>query len=517
MESTFQKLRSFSKKNIIPILYLLFTFSLIFSYNKKYLGLSQDQIFKFLQVVDLVKNDYKSFERFVPNPEIDPNFSHKIYDPPFEHVIDKKLFSVFPWIWTLINAPFYQFLPYPGLLLLSFFFGFLSLIFFRKLLVEFHFSPTVVFHSQLFYVLATPLVVYSSWYYEATLCSFLLYYTIYQTLKALELSKNVNRRLVAAGFLTGLHLFLRVETGFFSGLIISLLLLSRWKTKPIKQAISFLSGVVFTFVLFFYSNKLIYGIYEPLIVYDVIQHTIGFRFENLIGYLFLYRFSLAVYFPASFLSLFYLKRLFKDLDAKKSTQTALFTAVWLFILTIPFVAAQEQGIDLTPRYLFPAIPLLATFVFVQLQNWNQKTWKFYLVTAYSGTFILLFAILAVWGSRESTKIITQIAPHLTSENITSSKYINNFAYGMPDKAFYLCETKEEILHFYSSLKKQGTEPRIIITKIENPEKFTGDKNHFGYQILVQSYKKFQEIETIPNKKIIFENKNFYIFEFTHLP
>ncbi len=516
MESTVQKLTTFSKKNIIPILYILLTFSLIFSYNKKYLGLSQDQIFKFIQVTDLIKNEYRSFERFIPNPEIDPNFTHKIYDPPFEHVINKKVFSVFPWLWTLINAPFYQFLPYPGLLLLSFLFGFLSLIFFRKLLLEFHFSPTVVYHSQLFYLLSTPLVVYSSWYYEATLCSFLLYFTIYQALKAFKPSANAKTTWMAVGIFTGLHLFLRVETGFFSGLIISMLLLFRWRSLPVKQALSFLSGVIFTFVLFFYSNRLIYGIYEPLIVYDVIEHTFGFRFKNLIGYLFLYRYSLAVYFPASFLSLFYLKNLFKTSE-EEGDQIALFSPVWLFILTIPFVAAQEQGIDLTPRYLFPAIPLLATFVFRQLQIWKQKNWKFYVVTGYSGIFILLFSILAIWGSRESTKIITQIAPHLTSENITSSKYINNFAYGMPDKTFYLCETKEEIINFYNSLKQHGSQAKMIITKIENPEKFRGDKNHFGYQILIQSFKKFQEIETIPNKRIIFENKNFYIFEFTNQP
>lgn len=506
------------------IIYIVLILIQVFSMDHSYYGLIQDGRFKYLQVLDLIHYNFTSFERYYPDRVIDINYTHRIYLIPFEHYISPKVFSVFPWLWALINAPFYLLFPYPGLLFLSILFGGLSYYYFFLLLKIFNFSKFIVTSSMIFFLVCTPLVIYSSWYYEATCSSFLLYYSIFITITELSGKKRL-LIFFLSGVITGLHLFLRIEVGLLNGLINSIIFLyyfiyqSKNKINIFKPLLSLLFGLFFMVILFLISNKIIYGIYEPLIVYDVIENSTTARLNNLIGYLFTYHFSILIYSPFLFITLFYF---FKKGEDLRNNQTSLLRYLliiyWVFIIIIPLVAPPNQGVDATPRYLFPVIPLTAIFIFVYFEGNKFSNMISILIIIYSSIYIISFSNKAIKVSKKNAVLSKKIEPYISDYNIINAELLNNYLYNFSRKSFYLCLTPQEIIEFNERIKKITLKsPRIILLKSKDPDEMPNadilKKTYRDeYQSLVIEHKKYLDLMKILKSKVYFEDETLVIFE-----
>lgn len=499
--------------------------------EKSYKGLIQDGRFKYIQIQDFIHFQFKSFERHYPDTELDQDFSHRIYKLPFEHYVPPKVYSVFPWVWTVMNVPFYMLLPYPGLFLISFSFGGISIYYFYKILVNLGVPGKVQKYSILFYILSTPLVIYSSWYYEATFCSFLLYFSIAsftENFRNFEVSKL---KYFFSGIITGFHLFLRIEVGFLNGVLISLIAYSYYlleKKKGLQENQNlrrkylfgyslFILGVLILFVIHLWTNKLIYGIYEPLIFYDVIDQGLKHRFLNLLGYLFTYKFSLLIYFPVSFYTLFLLRKGKNFLHSEENlTLKFILIGAWIFMLLLPVVASQQQGMDMTPRYFFPILPLVSVFLFQRYEELDSKKWVYTLTILYSSLFIFIFSLLSIFTTRQVAKSSKAIGPYIGETNLVSFVNINDYVYNYPNKNYYLCDTKDELLEWNQKIiEKTKVRPRIILQKMGKPQKsksiFHSEDEFELYKVMYDTYR---EIYSLEKEKIYFEDDRFIIFDLT---
>jgi hypothetical protein len=508
------------------LIFFIFLITLQISLQERsYYGLMQDGRFKFIQIIDLIHFNYSSFERFYPDTLIDPTFSNRLYPIPFEHFISPKVFSVFPWIWTLMNAPFYQLLPYPGLLTLSIIFGGLSYFYFFKIIQLLNIPKKSSQYSMIFYILCTPLLIYSSWYYEATFSSFLLYLSIYSYLNEINSKNFRNYIFLMNGFITGLHLFLRIEVGFLNGLILSIISLYFYlydksnKQKHLVLYSIFLFGVIITAIIHLITNKLIYNIVEPLIVYDVIGNSILGRLNNLIGYLFTYKFSILIYSPLLFSTILFI---FKNYTHNSSIDLKLIKFLllgfWSFMIIIPLIAPMNQGMDMTPRYLFPVIPLIGIFIFLRFEIINARSWKSIITILYSSIFIFFFSYLSIVTSKENAKIAKKIEPYISDYNIINNEILNNYLYNFSKKSFYLCQNKQEVTALNERIKNlKNITPKLIFQKVQDPEKIQ-NSDHYKkffpneYNEMIKSYQSFQEIFKFDNLKIHYEDNFIIIFE-----
>jgi hypothetical protein len=425
--------------------------------------LQQDGVFKYYQLLDLEKTSGWELAAIEKGMELDKPGKFARFQQPFQFQLGEKRFFVFPYTWTFLNFIQYKLFGFYGIFILPFLGGFLSVYFFSKFLETIEMEQYIISISLYFYVLSTPILIYSNWFYEASLCSAFLYFSYWVVLK----KENVFY-FVLAGFCLGLSFLLRQELVLFSYLFLFFLFFVHGKYRPRIIVVGLVSFLVVLFSV--YCNKLIYGIYPPLRSLDMTNYSVVDRFLRVLDYLFLEHYSLLLYVPFIFMSLWIVKEEYSTNRKFSNEQISLCLSCWIFVLLLPLVAPNQQGSDLTPRYFFPIIPCLAFLSFKVISlKWDliKKKWIPRFLVAYSALFILVMGATHIYFNRLVDKQMNLV--------IGQSKYINVFMDIFTAHTFI---TDREILSFRadngyrlreltSILQSQGFEDGIRIIKLKS--------------------------------------------------
>ena len=316
--------------------------------------LQQDAVYKFIQILDWKHQNYKTFQRYIPESSIDKQKKFQIYKSPFVYQKNKNQeYLVFPWLFNVVTTPFYLLFDFFGLIFLPIFFGILSIWAFRKILEQIPISNEIKNLSCYFYILCTPLIIYSTTLYEANLCNFLLYFSLYLFLNNQQ-KKPKQLYFFICGIIIGTLIFFRAEIFFLGNLFILFFILKNLR-QNFGQIFSYSLGILFVLTLFTTSNKLLFDSYLPLRAISISGYNIGYRFLRVLDYIALKPYSFLFYFPLCFSSLYFLF----SKDRNKYSKFLLPT--WLFFFILPIIAPQQQGQDTTPRFFFSYCSFFRSF------------------------------------------------------------------------------------------------------------------------------------------------------------
>ena len=437
-------------------------FVILFLASKtKHKVLQQDGVFKYFQLEDFLLKEGWDFSALEVTDEIDPEGKFSRFKPPFQYKIGEKKFFVFPYAWTVLNYLQYKYLGFYGLFLVPFLGGILSLYFFYKLLKAFDVHENILSYSLLFYIFCTPLLIYSNWYYEATLCSFLLYFSMW----AIFQRKNLYTFL--AGLSLGSIFFLRSEILIFAYLFLGFLFFAN---SVYRRQILLVGILSFSIVLFsFYLNKLVYGTYSPLRSLDMANYDIEDRVLALLKYLVLEHYSIFIYSPFLYLSFWIVKEKYRSKKSFLLEEISLFLASWLFIFFLPLLAPNQQGIDFTPRYFFPVIPILGylSFRVLEIKNFFNKNWLAYLVIFYSFLFILAMSFLVVYSNKLVDRHIELILKESKNFNILVHNF-PNYTYLTDRKIKYFrIDNGQELHKLISFFQEKKIQEEIVLFKLRD--------------------------------------------------
>lgn len=451
------------KKLLSPYLFFILIYILLFIFSFSSTPvLQQDGVFKYYQLEDFANSQGWDFSSPDPSREFDEGGKYSRFKEPFMYQLSGKKFFVFPYFWTLLNYLPFKVFGYYGIYLFSFLFGLLSLYSFRKLLLHvFQGESSFVDYASWFYVLSTPLVIYSLWFYEATLCSFLLYEGLYLLL---EKGKKLYYASIS-GILLGLLIYLRAEVLFYACAFLGLLF---YKIPEYRKSLFLLGFVLGLFVLgSFFMNHSIYGIYSPLRALEVSSYSLLDRFERVGEYLFLEHYSILFYFPLGYYSLRFLSEEYNRERKLGDKEMILLVSVWFFILFLPFVVLNQQGSDLTPRFFFPVLTLLASIVLKGFQiQWSPKKslWASRFLVAYSSTFILVMAVVHISVTKLTEKMLQAYTQESGELNIFTDIFASNTLIVDRNKKYVLVQNGYFLGKYLNSISEKKMAEKVRIFK-----------------------------------------------------
>ncbi len=459
------------KKIIITFIILLIC--IFYSISLTPSGLVQDGVYKYNQLLDYEANQKAGFHRFFADAEIDPNFDYEIYPEYFGHKIGGKFFVTFPWFWVYLNYYLFKLLGFAGLFLIPALSGILSIFALKVLLEKLETNSDLILFTIYFYVLSSSLLIYSTWYYEATLCNLLLFLFLIlnldTSLKSWLLLKNrfhfyrnnILLIFLSLSFLAGLIL-LRTEVFSLATMLFFMTRFLHGK-RTFEQTLKLGLYIIIPVSIYIFFNLKFYGKPMDLRFYQTSQFSLFDRFWRILEYLFFSKHSLILYIPISFFSFYYLIKV----KEKRNVNWMFLISVWLFIIIIPFLAPQQQGSDISPRYYFPIIPFLAYFSMKAIEEYFPKRinllQKYTLI--HSGIIILLTVIITAFTSRYSNKLYKTAQPYFGKYNVIYPKLPAHILFKDTKQMFYAPNTSHEIDSLIEKLQSgKRNDSRLFIYK-----------------------------------------------------
>ncbi|MCB1173202.1 MAG: hypothetical protein KDK39_06545 [Leptospiraceae bacterium] len=488
------------------IFYLLLSLLIIAVIPGRPEGLVIDAQHKFIQIKDLIHFNLQSIERYYPSNDLDPEQEYPLYRPPFEYRLNGKQYIAFPYLWSYLNVGPYLLFGFYGLFLMPLLGGLLALFFFTKITHVLFADPGVRCLAPWFYLLSTPLVFYSSAFYEATVASALLYGSIYLYWQGSSLWK-----VALSGVCLIVAAQLRPEVLIPGGLLVAGLwaLQAKKFTNPKTWiwALSFCIAVAF----FFYINYILTGEPIGLRIIDVRAHdfTLKDRLYRLFEYLIYEKWSLLVYFPAGYFTL----RVFWN--PRKTQAVKLFLAAcWLFILAVPMIALNQAGIDFTPRYYFPVIPFLGVYVIDSIvfqQSRRLKRALLVIVFVWSAVFSYLNVVFQIVVSQQMSAMQQAIQP-------LPGKQANVFAgYGFQpllsnstDKPLIVAYNLSEFEKIMRKAMSQKISARVFIFH-DKGQLFVPDRLDITKKYYLKDNAIFQQMQ--PHLFLDHKNEHYMVFRF----
>ena len=334
---------------IFAILYSYFYISCI----KKGTFFTPDAGLKYLQTIQICRGNF-NLEIIPPSNRVEKSIWQEGFFPfsrPFVYKIKGKYYSVFPWLFSLLSAPFVLIFGFYGI----YFIPAISLlglwIFFIFLLKKEKFSPFEISLFLFLFIFSTPITFYGFTYWEHTLSLFLLMLSIF----FIKTDKN---QFFTAFFLTLSYLF-RPEillVAFFL-LIYSLL----------KKKIGFFIYTILFLSLYFLVNTLLFGVPSGIRSLQIFEKIGIYKDISLFSYLMLKLKTSSFIFKDIFLkflkfSPFYLLTFFfLPFLSKKNLFYFLFLLIIpvLTVLWLPNSGGAQWGI----RYFLPFV-LISFLIFI---------------------------------------------------------------------------------------------------------------------------------------------------------
>lgn len=476
--------------HVYAAIFLLISIVMVVRFYKSPDSLIQDSLYKFAQLEEFAVS--RNFQR--PYNElsqrIDPETNFRVFIAPFEVHTQTGNYFVFPFLWVMINYPFFYFFGFYGIFIIPILSGLLSIYLLARLLGLLTKRNDLLHYTILFYLLCTPLTIYSSWFYEATICNVILYLSLYL------IFKYKKGKLSYIGFLlNGFLIFFRIEIFYWSILIFGLVFLFRKKERFLFfRKLSLLTIPVF---IFLFSHHYFYGTFLPLRAANMEGFTIAFRFQRLSEYLMMFLLYIP---PALFLTIPILRASLQNpklnpFRLRNSSHTIvrkfslrrldlyIFWAIVLLIFTLPILSPNQQGLDTTPRYFFPITPLLAFFCFKMFSHWKPKTAKLASISLIAFSFLYIYTFVKIVKSytHNFPAILQKIDAHKSQVNIyyQDKLLIPGELMRIRDSqnAYFKVSSKEELLSLQERIRKQhiAREQISLFLMGETPD-FIQDEN-----------------------------------------
>ena len=445
------------------IIFLYFVLLLIFlsTLKRSTDTLQQDAVYKFIQILDFQHQNFNTLKRYIPESSVDKWRKFQIYKPPF--VYQKSYteeYLVFPWLFNILASPFYFMLDFGGLILLPILFGAFSIWAFYKLLGKISKNHQIKTLACYFYILCTPLIIYSSTLYEATLCNFLLYFSLYLFLDNQEKNQKLSI-FFFCGIIIGFLIFFRAEVFFLANLFILFFILPNFY-KNFKVTFSYSLGVICMLALFTLGNKILYDSYLPLRVISITNYSFSYRLFRILDYTVLKSYSFLFYFPLCFSSLYFF-------FSKNKYYLKFLFPTWIFFFLLPIIAPQQQGLDMTPRFFFPIVPILGFFSFLFiLEKLPKKRLFYFYLFFHSASLIFSMMFYVRIGNLSAHSFKKTITPFLVEHNVFQSNIFTLFSfYKDREKNYYLTQTIDDNKILLDKLKEEkNTKTRFFFIKNE---------------------------------------------------
>lgn len=406
--------------------------------------------------------------------------------PPFVYNRLGLYYITFPFTFPLVTAPFYALLGYRGLYIIPIVSTWI--LWFRFYVVckrlELNSGATAIALAIL--IFASPLSIYSAMYWEHTLAVVLAFYGLTVVLfpSSAELSK---KSAVLGGVLIGLSVWFRPEFLCLVGALTLLSLIAKFgwfkKCSPAGgREILFTVSLLFTVLIFFWINKLVYG--HPLGIHSIqiveefslTQRLLAARdnFKQLVHSLFEY--FPVLLFPCLFIFLSLLRSKFR---LKPKVWTIYFIVV-LFVFAVPLIVPSGAGgKQWGPRFLLILMPLISLLLAVQLQYIFQVVGR---VQRYVS--IGLIGILTATSVHLNTFVATAklvqdyqaVAPAIVAVEENSNEIIaishqyvaQAIAPALSEKSFFLVDDIENVKQLSESLINQGHQKFLYICYHHRP-------------------------------------------------
>ncbi|WP_135355051.1 LA_3751/LA_3752 family putative glycosyltransferase [Leptospira ryugenii] len=402
----------------------------------------QDEQYKFLQIEEFIDQNFTRFDRPVDTDRYPNTDEYSQFHPPFEYKIGDRKFFTFPLYFSALVAIPYKFMGFWGIFIIPVAFGLLSLLIFYELVLLISKDKKISFLSSLFYLFGSSLLIYSTWLYEATLTNFLFFLSLYLYFKYDHwLSIFLN------GFAIGMLAFIRLEVVLFLAIVLFYFFIFT-RTK-VKITLTFLVFAIFLAIQL-YLNYVMTGFALPIRFFTTVlnQFTISFRLFRIVEYFFISQYSFLFYIPVSFLTLSVL------FQKKYSTIQYLLLGVFSIWIIFPFFGPNQQGMDLSPRFLFPIVPIFG-FLTIQIVYQNFRKKKTLLIILFF--LIPVFRMLIMLFILRETQKIYDYTHHFFKQNVNkqvliSSEHVNNFIYNLKNIRVYDPKTQENAETFITMHK-----------------------------------------------------------------
>jgi hypothetical protein len=357
----------FLRQNLLPIAISFFILLSLIAIrpNGQETG---DQAVKQIQVLDLIANQYQSIEcRYLAEPiDTDKKFL-PLSDSFYVHMIQNKCFYVFPFYFSYLIAPFYDFIGAEAEYLIPYFSGVLTIWLLWFWAKELKLSEQLRKMLTLNIGLGTGIFLYCFTLSEISLNFFLVNYGFYFIWR---FNQNFKIKfLVFAGLFLGLTVYLRQESLLLSFILMVMLIFT--KNVSIRRLSPFILIYMVLIIIWMYLNFQIFQ--HPFGLRAIQQHKelnegsfLLNRFLMYIEVFFYNRDNVGLFLSSPILLLIPFRwHLIKSIDSK-FLPFALTAIIYTFL--IPLATITYQGVNWGTRFLLSMVPVLLLTAFLMYQD-----------------------------------------------------------------------------------------------------------------------------------------------------
>jgi hypothetical protein len=292
------------------------------------------------------------------------------FKPPFVYEQDGRYIVGFPFLFSLLTAPFYGLAGFKGLYLLPLASLWLLWVLFGLHCRRLGLEPSSALIGLALLVLASPLTLYGAIYWEHVPAALLAFFGL-ELLAGLYGGRKMLMHPLPSGLLAGLAVWLRAEYLCLLPVIFVLACFAaRERRRGAGRVGWFICGAALSLAAFFVSNQLLYG--HPLGAHSrqVLEGiSMSGRLAASMGHLGEMAAGLAVDYPAAIAAAaavpFLILRRGKEPLA--SYGRALAVVGLAFFLIVPLIVPNAGGKQLGPRYILFLAPLIALLLPIALQ------------------------------------------------------------------------------------------------------------------------------------------------------
>lgn len=333
------------------------------------------------------------------------------YEEPFVYNVAGKYYITFPYIFSLVTAPFYALFGDRGLYLIPLLSLWMIWLDLYILCRSFDLNKLITSVALIVLIFTSYLTFYSATYWEHTLSVSLCFTGITLLLVHRNKQKLPIRTAILSGFLLGFSVWFRPEficvVGLISGLILLLWIAKLRIFSSLNQLLSLelisfvarkkavlLTSTFLTVIAFFVTNKLIYGHALGIHAIQVVTKNSSLLDRLLAAWGNLQGMSLAlfIYFPIIYFPIIYLiVYLIQKIKSNENSKLVAINSITILVLTMvgfgAIVSESNSYQNIIRQLLLPLI-----LVLISLFTLKDIQLKFNLSLALTYLACLLFVI-----------------------------------------------------------------------------------------------------------------------------
>jgi 4-amino-4-deoxy-L-arabinose transferase-like glycosyltransferase len=420
------------------------------------------------------------------------------FEPPFVYNIDNRYYIQYPFLFSLITAPFYKLFGWRGLYVIPLVSVWIVWWRFYVVCQGLRIGIVSTSFALIALIFASPLTLYGAMFWEHTIAVALAFYGLSIILVSTphELSKS---KALVSGILVGLSVWFRPELILVVLTICVLFFASNKLQLSYKKKRFILIGMLLTTALFLVINTIAYN--HPLGIYSFPlglkapppgseelsnfgmgnQKGIGRLARALVVFLKL-NVRLLLYFPLTLVPLLYLliPRKFKKIRLKSNILMllAICCAISFAIPLIGWEGAKEWG----PRYLLILVPILTVITTIilnwimRIQNYRLRTFSLVILLSFlvSGTFVNTYLGTVHLRKDYHQRVLPALTILQANPNqvvAVSNHYISQeLASIFTKKVFFLTKSNNELKKMALVLRDKGYKSFLYLVAESNQEK-----------------------------------------------